>query len=34
MGFEPWTIRLQNQSLATELQLISNDLNGFLNTDL
>ena len=34
MGFEPWTIGLQSQGLGTELQLISNDLDGFLNTNL
>ena len=31
MGFEPWTLGLQGQGFATDLQRIIDELDGFLN---
>ena len=31
MGFEPWTIGIQSQGLATELQLIPDNFDAFLS---
>ena len=34
MGFEPWTLGLQGQGIATELQWIIDKCDGFLNINV